>query len=522
MLRLYSAIATFLLIFLLAVFFCAPGTRAQDSYQQLQQKMENLSRKMGQTTDPQKLAQLMKQMQALMQLMANMDGAMGMMASGRAASPEQEVDRVIEATNSSYRELVNNLKQLKTKDGRPLPVTMAAKLRGFIVVAGKDSDPPRNGWIPLQLRYRIREDFVGYLMVSRYYDTRVGRFTGKLDYYLASISTSIRMPSIDGRQCVAMDSAPFVRCVDWRSFSTYDVHKEDIYPAIHEWVIMGSTDENRVNIEVEVPALYFRSVDHKAGRGIGCTRTTFEMDRAAFETALQQHVIELNKPIGIDSTVTPRCESGSTLRLHVTLGELFKPEVRAPEPADLDACRQTQLLLEDVKFLLKLRDTFKQMASRAENLDALLELVGDQMRVEFPGTDLKDAEYLAQSAGAYNFCSHQIHVPDLCQAASPRPLCRWRTEGLKAHEKTHREDAQNDPSIQKLFCDSTYQMQHYRTIKDLERAQSETYAQLDYHAYDEQARYLKDLIEQQLREGGGCRFDPNFFVDLQQVLDDLK
>lgn len=41
----------------------------------------------------------------------------------------------------------------------------------------------------------------------------------------------------------------------------------------------------------------------------------------------------------------------------------------------------------------------------------------------------------------------------------------------------------------------------------MQQVQAETYARLDYHAYDEQARYLKDLIEQQLCEWGGCRFD---------------
>lgn len=63
-----------------------------------------------------------------------------------------------------------------------VPVPLGRKLKGHIRVTGKDSDSPINGWIPLTLNYTVKEDFVGYMIITDYCDPKKSRFTDKREY----------------------------------------------------------------------------------------------------------------------------------------------------------------------------------------------------------------------------------------------------------------------------------------------------------------------------------------------------
>ena len=80
---------------------------------------------------------------------------------------------------------MRNLPQLAVPECKLVPVALATKLRGHIIVNGKDSDPPQNDWIPLKLTYSIKEDFVGWMVTTDYYDPAAKQFTDKRDYFLS-------------------------------------------------------------------------------------------------------------------------------------------------------------------------------------------------------------------------------------------------------------------------------------------------------------------------------------------------
>ena len=500
------------------VWVCAGtvDTAAENTNQELQRKIEELSKKAEQTSDPAALMKIMQELQSIMQQMPAPGSGMATEMPARGETPEEEVDRAVEAINRGYRDLMRNIQRISPEEERLVPISFATRLTGHVAVTGKDSDAPQNGWIPLNLSYQVLEEFVGYLVITDYYNPKARRFVAdRREYMLASISTGIRVPSQTGRQCTNTDFAPFVQCTEWRTLDTYDINSGDVYPAIHDWVIMGSTEEGKVTIEVESPSIYFRSSDRKAGRGIGCYGTKFEQSVSEFSDDLPEHTIKLQKPVGTTSAITPRCEIGSRIELEM--------EVCDPKRfADLDRCKQTEMLMGSLKMLLTVRNAFKEMAAGAKDVDHLLDLVSLEIRTEYPGVDLQNEAWLEKNSGSTNLCDQSMTVPDLCKGCTPRPLCEWLREGLQIHEQAHYNDLQSHPNVRKLFCDDLYQMQYYSEVNKRHQVQAKTYAKMDYDAYTQQANYLRGVIEDLLSANSECQFEPKFFVDFQEAIDDLE
>ena len=490
--------------------FCQ-AVYGDDAMEAWQKKVDELQQKAENTTDIGELMKIVKELQDLMQQMPSSSVDLSSSSFTRGSSPEEEVERQIEAINRNYRNVISGLPKMRPQKGILIPVSLARKLKGFIKVTGKDSDSPRNGWIPLKLQYTIREDFAGHLVITRYYDPNKKEFTAKREYMISTISTKISVLSLSGKQCVETVGAPFGQCSEWRSLGTYDINEGDVYPAIHDWVILGSTDGDNVSIEIETPSLYFRSGDRKAGRGIGCFGAKIEKSILWLEEAIDTRSIKWKDHVGDTSIVTPRCEIGSNIEMGI---DLCSPE----DFADVDKCMQLEMLMEDVRLFLRIREAFKDMVEGASSDKHLNDLVTLEIRSEYPGMDLTDEKHLDKFAGGLDLCSSAINIPDLCQGCRPRPLCRWEEEALEIHEYTHQSDAADDPNLKKLFC----RPELYANANWVDKEQAKALARLEYHAYTEQARYLIDIIEAQLSGNIACQFSPSFYVNLQEALHDLK
>ncbi|MCE5193945.1 MAG: hypothetical protein LLF28_00565 [Nitrospiraceae bacterium] len=450
-------------------------------------------------------------MEDLKKAAEEMKKAMEQMGIGLPKTPQEKVDIVIENTNRAYRDLMAGLSRIEPKEGLVIPVLMATRIKGYVIVSGKDYDPLRHGWRPFELEYKIREDFIGWMIITDYYDTKARRFTGKKTYMIGSVSTDIKVMSQKGKQCVETDHLLPPTCKEWQQITTHDIDKGDVYPAMHDWTILADSDEKKITIEVESPGIYFHSPDKQAGRSLGCFGTKIERTMEEFKKDMEAHKLSVAKKVGVVSGGTPRCDIGSEIELNM---ELCDPK----NFADIDKCKQTELLLEDLKVILKIRDAFKDMAPGAKDVAHLLDLVGLEIKTAYPGMDIQNEEFLARYSASYNICTGETVIPDTCKECAPSPLCKWRKKGLEIHEQIHDSDIQNNPKIRQLFCDTQYQLENFPDVNFWERLLAKTYAKMDYDAYNEQAKYLRDIIQEQLSGNVDCTFKPEFFSEFQEAI----
>lgn len=440
----------------------------------------------------------------------------------------KKIDQKIDAVNDTYRAMVKGFSywssipesQPLPEEMEPIPVPLATRIKGHIEVKGKDSDLPATlGYVPLELTYTVRESFLGFMVITKYYDPKTRTYIDKEDYFIGSISTEIEIEpkSLSGKQCVEHVGTLPKDCMDWREFTEYDIDKGDVYPGSYQGVIEGSSDEGRMTIEVESPTIIFRSSDNRATRGLGCFGTKFEKTLSQFREDLESRKLTEVKAVGDDSIVTPRCEIGSTIALNI---DFCDPE----RFADLDKCKQIGLLLDRLKRFIKLRDIYKAAASGAESEEDLETTVDLEMDIAYPGTELWYEEYLKRKTTAYyeDPCNGKIVVPDYCTGSCvPRPLCEWDRKAAEIHEQTHKSDYESDPYIRKLHCETLYQQRCYKA-NDLAKTKAEIRGKSEGNAYNATAQYIRSVIDEQLSGILDCQLDPRFHGEFKEAINSLE
>jgi len=140
-----------------------------------------------------------------------------------AATPEQEIIRRREAINLMRRQFGDNLSVLRAGVGeREIPVQQAIPIDGRIVVEG-GAVATFNRTIKQEISYTVRETYVGNLVITRYYDRIAGRYTGREDYDIQTLSTSIDVLGFDGRGCVKFTGSPSSVCTRWHRFDQWRI-----------------------------------------------------------------------------------------------------------------------------------------------------------------------------------------------------------------------------------------------------------------------------------------------------------
>jgi hypothetical protein len=501
----------FLLFLVLAFCFtCASSASGEDDFEAMQKKMVELARKLGETSDPAESAKIKQELTELTVQMFNQLPTWDLgMLEAQGKTPEEEVDLRMEVINRSHREARKSIYQLRDETKPPVPLVYASKVRGSIVVTGKDSELSTRGWVWVDLNYKVEEEFVGYLMVTEYYDPKTGQFLDRKDYAIHSISTGIRVLSETGKQCVGLTSYIPHDCTGWEEYTTYDPNKEDAYPYMHSWVILGSPEGDNISIEVESPSIYFRSANNRAGRALGCYGTKFEIPKSDFERDLQMiGELQVSKDVGRKSSGSPRCDMGSAIELKMNLCD---PRLYAE-----DRCEQLESLLADMKALIKLRNTYKEMAGRAKDVNHLNELLIREMTRVYPDKDWGNK--FKQDSGGYNFCNGEITLPDYCKGCIPSPMCEWYSNGVDIHEQTHQRDAPNNMLVKEYSCDTSF------VPTDLQNKEiAKKWAEMDYHAYGEQLKYYLDVLAKELNaHRQECQFKSSFYPDYVDVVNEIE
>jgi len=485
---------------------------SDNSLETINQRIKALEQEAAQTTDLNRLIQIASELTELAAMISPGPGTSPSIRTGRGRTPDEQINYEIDAINSSYERQKIAVVGYRDPNAALIPFLSARKLHGANQVNGSNQrlpgETPYNGGILRTITYMIKEDFVGYLVTTEYYNPKTGKFTDKKDYSLKSISTRVNPPSFSGKECVETIGNNWKACKKWELYGLYEIDDLNNYQSIHEWAVGGSPDNDGIMIRVDTPTIVFRTSKKNRSRSPGCFGADIFVSNVDFEADIEDNKVKAQQSIGRDFGGTPHCGKGSTVSLSL---ELCKEKPR---------CEQLDALLDNAQWAIDLRDKFLAKSATASSEEQLVQLVNVDLGSRYPGLDITDKEYLKKNAGGYNFYTGKTTLPNLCRGCATRPLCRWDTEGLQIHEKTHELDTLANPVLKRIFTDAQYQLVNF-TASQLAREQARVRGEMEHHAYDEQARYLMDILDFELSKSA-CSFPASFYEKYNKVKNALK
>jgi len=485
---------------------------SDDNLEAINQRIKALEQEAAQTTDLNRLMQIASELAELASQISPGPGTSMSIKTGRGRIPDEQINYEIDAINSSYERQKIAIVGYRDPNAQLVPFLSARKLHGTNQINGSNQrlpgETPYDGGKLRTLTYMIREDFVGYLVTTEYYDPKTGKFTDKRDYSLKSISTQVHPPSFSGKECVETIGNNWKACKKWEQYGLHEIDDLNNYQSIHEWALGGSPDNDGIMIRVDSPTIVFRTTKKNRSRSVGCFGADIFVSNVDFEADIEDNKVKAQQTVGRDFGGTPHCGRGSTVSLSF---ELCKEKPR---------CEQLESLLDNVLWAIDLRDKFLAKSAIAISEEQLVQLVNVDLGARYPGLDITDKEYLQKNAGGYNFYSGKTTLPNLCRGCATRPLCRWDMEALRLHEKTHELDVLANPVLKKIFIDTHFQQVNY-TADQLAKEQARVRGEMEHHAYDEQARYLMDILDFELSKSA-CSFPASFYEKYNKAKNALK
>lgn len=237
-----------------------------------------------------------------------------------AATPEQEIIRRREAINLMRRQFGDNLSVLRAGVGeREVPVQEAIPIDGRIVVEG-GAVATFHRTIKQEISYTVRETYVGNLVITRYYDRIAGRYTGREDYDIQTLSTSIDVLGFDGRGCIKFTGSPSSVCTRWHRFDQWRIGDGEQYHGMYDGVVGADNDDTTVTVKVDAPDIHFSSSQGQIGTKSGCGDFFKEtLSRDAFKEWIGRSETRITREVGFAKESTPGCRPGSTLTLEMRI-----------------------------------------------------------------------------------------------------------------------------------------------------------------------------------------------------------
>jgi hypothetical protein len=284
--------------------------------EELTKKMEALQQELEQTTDPSRLAEIQQEMIKLTQELMSLQGiGLGNVSLKPASTPEEEVKRRCEIMNTQGAQLKSAIAQGTISGAeKRIPVPHAVPMEGYSVIDGGYESKPYRGWIWKKVKYNVVEKFVGYIVVTEYYDTKKKKYDKDNDYLIHTISTDIEVKSFSGRECKEASAGLPGHCTRWEYYSHYKIYDENRYPSLYDYVALGGSEEGKMEFKVMAPNVNFLSDDEEASASIGCGRADFEMSTEEFGKLMKSGKIDLKK--GVSSL---ECNKGSSIEVHMKI-----------------------------------------------------------------------------------------------------------------------------------------------------------------------------------------------------------
>lgn len=235
-----------------------------------------------------------------------------------APTPEEEIKRRREAINQVFRQFGDNPAGLRGAVGeREVAIHQAIPIDGMVLVEGGALATFYKA-IKQDLRYTVRETYVGNLIVTRYYDRVAGRYTGRESYDIQTLSTGIRVTSFGGQECVRFTGSPSV-CMLWHPFDRWRIGDGEQYPGMYDGVVGADSDEQTVTITADAADIHFSSSRGQVNAKSGCGDDFKEtISHETFKDWLRRSEIRLTREVGNEARAQ-YCRPGSTLTLEMRI-----------------------------------------------------------------------------------------------------------------------------------------------------------------------------------------------------------
>ncbi len=239
-----------------------------------------------------------------------------------AKTPEQEAERRREIINSQYEQAKNMLGALAQDEENP-QIAQALPIEGYLIVDGGEKELWGRDQIKTDLIYRIKEKFVGNIIVLHTYNIIKGSFEKEKEYELDTLSTGIDVINLAGKKCAQWSSGSPSVCTRWANLSIYEIDPGEHYPQFYSnTASLNPHGDGKIKIEARAPTIIFRSSDGKTSTKLGCSMAEWIITGSEFETLFKRGEIRLNKAISSLS-----CRPGSTMELYIKLKKDEEPQL---------------------------------------------------------------------------------------------------------------------------------------------------------------------------------------------------
>jgi len=325
---------------LLTLLCAAPAlTAAPQSCEEMQATMESLSTAIDEAANEMVAAGLQAELDSLSMryttqclmgtglpvMPANLGDLLNPDKMRPAATPQEEIKRRREAINLAFNQFGNNLSALRGAVGeREVPIQQAIPIDGMVLVEGGSLATFYNA-VKRDLRYTVRETYEGTRIVPRYYDRIAGRYTGREEYDIQTLSTGIEVLGFSGRECGTFTGSPSV-CTQWHTFDRWRIGDGEQCQGMYDGVVGAESDEQSVTVTVDAADIHFESAQGRIAAKSGCGDDFKEtVSRETFKEWLRRAEIRLTREVGNEGGKAQYCRPGSTLTLEMRIRQHLNP-----------------------------------------------------------------------------------------------------------------------------------------------------------------------------------------------------
>jgi len=232
--------------------------------------------------------------------------------------PEDEIARRREVINNRIDESEGKGRgKASASATRVVPIPHALPLTGKLeIVSGSTSS--FYGKLRRDIKYTIKERFIGNLIITRYYDRATQKYTGREEYGFDTISVEIDASDFKGKVCGKYAGSP-PTCTMWQELDLWQAAEGEEYPGKKCNVVTGSSSGKTVSVRINGPDILFLSSQTGQGLKSSCGDSLQKLiSRDEFKRMLKQKTIKVKKVL--DKT-SPGCRPGSTITLEMKIGK---------------------------------------------------------------------------------------------------------------------------------------------------------------------------------------------------------
>jgi hypothetical protein len=254
-----------------------------------------------------------------------------------ADTPEKEIERRREIINIQYREAEQLLDYYVSLD-EEIEILQAIETEGFIVVDGGERRYFDNN-IEKELFYRIKESFVGNILVVRKYNTNKKVFEKEREYGFDTLSKNIKVENFYGKVCTKWSYYVPKSCTRYSNFLHFEIDKGELYPNFYAGVVdIIKSEKGKLEIKSNTPEIVFytrEGIGSSNATKVGCTSGNWTISNEEFEQLLKTGSLKLIKHIE-NPGKSSSCVAGSTITLYLKVKKDEPEKCKGPQKVKLE------------------------------------------------------------------------------------------------------------------------------------------------------------------------------------------